>query len=129
MTDLELPPEEYVVVAGGILDALGLRPANDIDLVVSEALFEHLQGMGDWQEGRHPDLDIPMLTHGPVEAFLTWDEPDFRPNLPALKEREQVIEGIPYAGLRRVREWKVRKGRDKDKTDVALIDGYWDSQA
>jgi len=45
---LELPAVDYIVIGSGVLDALGLRPANDIDLVVSEPLFGRLRQRG-WE--------------------------------------------------------------------------------
>ncbi len=124
LTDLELPTEEYIVVGSGILNALNLRESNDIDLVVSEALFEHLSESGNWKRQTHNDLDIPIVERGPVEAFLTWDDPQYQPNLASLQQDQRVMDDVPYVSLARLRRWKERTGRPKDISDIALIDEY-----
>jgi hypothetical protein len=121
LTEVELPTEEYIVVGSGVLDALGLREANDIDIVVSQALYEHLEGLGDWK------VTERGLSHPPVEAFLSWDDAENTPNLTDLKADEQLIGDIPYVSLSRLRAWKERMGREKDTQDIALIDQYLDA--
>jgi len=39
---LALPQASFMVMGSGILDVLGIRKANDVDLVVSEEVFEQL---------------------------------------------------------------------------------------
>lgn len=39
---LDLSRGEYVVIGGGLLNALGVRPAKDVDLLVSQAVFDKL---------------------------------------------------------------------------------------
>jgi len=36
---LNLPLGEYVVIGGGILEALGIRNTNDVDIIVVPKLF------------------------------------------------------------------------------------------
>ena len=41
--ELNLPEGSYVVEGSGVLDVLGIREANDIDLVVSPEVYEKLK--------------------------------------------------------------------------------------
>lgn len=43
---LEIPKEDFVVLGSGILSALGIREAKDIDLLVKPELFEKLKKDG-----------------------------------------------------------------------------------
>lgn len=126
---LELPPSEYIVFAGGILDALDLRPANDIDIVVSESLFDTLRRSGEWREGINKGHRA--LYRDDIEIYLTWDRPegDFTPNLAELKADELVVDGIPFCSPQRVLDWKRRANRPKDQQDIMLLEKWLDSQA
>ena len=47
---LNLPVGHYVVVGSGVMDALGMRPAHDIDIAVTPELFKTLRTSGVWEE-------------------------------------------------------------------------------
>lgn len=116
---LNLPVTDYIVTCSGVLDALGLREASDIDLVVSEPLFEQLKSSG-WHEGISMLGDRELLNDG-VEAFLVWDNETPEPNLTELKATEMVIDGIPFVSPERVMHWKRHLNRPKDQRDVMLL--------
>jgi len=118
---LELQPEHYIVVGSGILDALGIRRAHDIDFVTTPETFERLRKMG-WTSISHPDRE--SLNKDDFEAYLGWDNPDEQPNFADLMMTKEVIGGYNFVPLARVVDWKRRHAREKDLKDLQLIDRY-----
>jgi len=47
---LNFPFGEYVIIGGGVLDALGIRATNDVDAAVTQKLFKELRATGEWEE-------------------------------------------------------------------------------
>ena len=109
---LNLPFGEYVIVGSGIMEALGMRKAGDIDISVTEELFEKLQHVADaWREER---IDIKRkLLDG--EYPVTTQE---------LIESSVVIEGIPFMNLEELIKFKQATAREKDFKDIELINSY-----
>ena len=116
---LNLPPTDYIITCSGVLDVLNLREASDIDLVVSEPLFERLKASG-WRETVSMLGDRALLSVG-VEAFLVWDNSTPVPNLAELKETEMVVDGVPFVAPERLIAWKRQLNRPKDQRDVELL--------
>lgn len=124
---LDLPLDQLVVIGGGVLDALNLRPAGDIDLVLAPELFAHLVTQPDWQVAVKHGLDTPQgeltITQGDTEAFLSWGS-EGRPNFATLYENGMIIDGVCFANPQVVIDWKRRRGSDKDMRDIALLEEY-----
>ncbi len=120
--ELNLSGGSYVVVGSGTLAALGIREAKDIDLVASREVYARLKQEG-WEEKFHDD-GSSFLEHDIYEASLTWDSKDNNPNLIDLLQDAHIVDGVPFVNVRRLMEWKKRKGREKDIVDMALIQRY-----
>lgn len=119
---LNLPKDSYVVFGSCPLSAVGIREANDIDLLVSKEVFTKLKRVG-WQELHKSSNDIP-LTHNVFEAHDNWDFGSYSPTLDQLLVNAMVIDGVTFASLEEVRKWKIASGRPKDIADIKLIDEY-----
>jgi hypothetical protein len=113
-----LAKDSYIVVGSGILDALGIRRANDIDIVTPPDVFEELRRQG-WEPTNHPDRE--SLNHGEFEAYLGWDNPGGQPNFDDLTASRTVIDGFNFVSLERVMKWKEEHARPKDLADIKLI--------
>ena len=121
---LELPLDKIIVIGSGVLDALGIRQADDIDLAVAPDLFASFANDPAWQESV-ADWGEFYYQKGDCEAWSGWTEPDSdHPIYEELLPDTFVMDGVRYMTLEYVRAWKLRKGREKDKADVALIDAY-----
>jgi hypothetical protein len=115
---LGLPLNEIVVIGSGLLDALELRNADDIDLAVSERLFNELARSGEYEQGeKHGER---YLLKGDTEIWASWGRDAPFESLKATAER---IDDVMFVNRTSLIEWKIHKGRVKDLQDVELLKG------
>jgi len=119
---LRFPKDSYIVFGSAPLAVVGVREANDIDLLVSEEVFNELSKAG-WKELEKSAKDIPLV-HDIFEAHKNWDFSSYNPTLHELLSRAIVIDEVPFASIEDVRKWKGASGRPKDLADIGLIDSY-----
>ncbi|MFZ1075727.1 MAG: hypothetical protein WAN50_05130 [Minisyncoccia bacterium] len=120
--ELDLPAGSFVVFGGSPLAVAGLREANDIDLLVTQEVYDDLKDKG-WQEIEKGPND-KALSHGVFEAHNNWDFSFYNPTLKDLLVNAVEIDGIQFASIDDVRKWKEASGRTKDIRDIELIDRY-----
>ena len=122
---LDLPRDQFMVLGSGILAALGIRDAGDIDLLITPDLFDQLRQSG-WKyevieiEGRPRE----KISKGIAEAFS-----DFWWNGGNLKTEDGIamaeqIDGISFLPLKVLLDVKKAMGREKDLRDIVLIEEY-----
>ena len=122
---LGLSANEFMVLGSGILGALGIRPINDVDLLVTSALFDQLKEKG-WKyeiieiEGRPRE----KISYGSVEAFrdFWWKGGSLEPETAIADAQE--INGVRFLPLTTLFEVKKAMAREKDLKDVILIEEY-----
>ncbi len=117
--DLGLPLDQLVVIGSGLLDVYGLRSADDIDLVVSESLYDSLKIRRDYQEStKH---DERCLTADKVEVWQTWGAGyEFK----VLLSNAVTIDGVSFISPDLLIVKKRELGRDKDLNDIKLLEQY-----
>lgn len=117
---INLPDGEYIVFGSCPMTVAGLRESSDVDVLISEVLYDRLLEAG-WepQEGKNGDKP---LEHGIFDAHTNWHIGDYNPTLKELLLTATVIDGVPFAHLFEVRNWKAALGRPKDLADIELID-------
>lgn len=121
---LNLPKGEYAVVGSGPLAIRNIRPAHDIDLIVTQNIYNNLKSMG-WKEENFPETKRPwVLFHGPFDVSTSWSVNDYKPSPEQLIKDADIIDDVPFARLEDVLQWKKTCGREKDLKDVALITKY-----
>lgn len=118
---LDLPADRCVVIGSGVLDALGLRSAVDIDLAVEQGLFNELRQSGDWQIGEKQDGVV--LTREDAEVWTGWGRDDGQ-SFEDLFKNGITVNGVRFAHPQTVLEWKRAKGRPKDLRDIELLEEY-----
>ena len=122
--NLNLPAGSFVVYGSGPLAILGIREANDIDLLAAEEVFEQLKRIG-WSELKKGHNDTPVV-YDVFEVHKNWNFSGYNPTLTHLLASAMVVEGVPIASLLEVKKWKLTSTRAKDMADVKLIDAYFD---
>lgn len=119
---LDLPRGSFIVFGSCPLAAVGLREANDIDMLVSPEQFTAFEKAG-WKLVNKGVDDNP-LAKGDFEVHQSWSFSSYNPTLEELLSRADYFDGIPFASLEDVRKWKAASGRPKDLADIQLIDDY-----
>ncbi len=119
---LNLPLGQYVVVASGAMEAVGIREAGDADIAVTPDLLSGMRKTGEWEE---------VVKYGKV--FLKKDGFDIIPELNWDKysttteeaiSSAMVIDGVAFMNLDELCKFKRALGREKDFADIVLIEEY-----
>jgi len=124
--NLDFPDGQYVVVGSGPMAAHGLKEIQDVDIVVTSELFEKCKQEG-WEQvsWTYPErLGQVYLKRGLVELYLDVSCGDFNPTLEELLQRTEYVEGIPFAALADILQFKKAYGRSKHLEDVLEIERY-----
>jgi hypothetical protein len=123
---LALPEASYMVMGSGILDALGIRRAHDVDLVVSAEIYAQLLASG-WTEKVSSD-GHHGIENGVIEAYDDWtDENETVKTVSELLVDAQWVNGIPFNSLAKLSMYKTRRGQEKDLVDLKLIQQFLDA--
>ncbi len=119
---LSPPPKEFIVIGGGVLEALSLRKTNDLDLVVSSKLYRHYQDK-KWKEYVQDD-GKKILSHNGYQIMTTYVGKSLRDLLP----HAQYIADVPFMSAEDLIACKKKMGRRKDLEDIKLLEHYLRSQ-
>ena len=114
--DLNLDPTQYVVVGGAVLDMLHLRDTHDVDIVVSNEIYEQFRAQKTWHEATWTS-GKRVLVRGQYTLMKTWMGWPLR----QLQRDAERIEQIPCVSTERLIDAKRRIGRRKDISDITLL--------
>lgn len=119
---LNFPLGEYVIVSSGSMAIRGIRECSDLDLLVSDSLFESLSK-------KYPVISGPIFSKiaiGNIECLNVKRNPaDLYPTERQIREAD-LIEGFPFQNLETCIYFKEKMGREKDVRDVSLIKKFLD---
>lgn len=119
---LDFPLGSYVVIGSGILAALGLREAKDLDIAVDSILLSELKKYREYKkEFRHNKL---FLVKDDVEIITQLDWEDYPTKISEAIESAYLIEGFPFLNIKETIKFKKALGREKDFKDIKLIENY-----
>jgi hypothetical protein len=122
---LNLPVGKYVVFGSAVMEIHGIRPAKDIDIAITEELYQELKRRGwkrKWNFKRL--LTCKALKLGGNEAFTNLYWKAYQIPTKDLIKNAEFFEGIPFMSLRDYLFYKTHLPRQKDKDDVVLIENY-----
>ena len=119
---LHFPSGKYVVVGSGILEALGIRTANDADIAVTPDLYQALRATGEWREEERYGKIFLGEDGVDINPQLSWS--DYPTSTEEAIASATIIDGVPFMNLNELKRFKVALGREKDKKDIALIENY-----
>ena len=133
--ELNFPLGEYVVV-GGAMEAHGIRDAKDLDIVVTENLFNTLVSAGwlicecgnciEYQANGSTKRMLKKLGVDILSEY-SWKN-TYRAVTKDLIANADIIDDIPYVQLEELVKWKKACAREKDLMDVELIENYLHSK-
>lgn len=116
--ELGLETDQYVVIAGSVLVAVGLLEWDeDIDMAVSPEVFERFKKEG-WKQDTWNDKQV--LKHDIYDIGVGSGEW----GLEELQADAMWIEGIPFMSLEKLMIRKKLQARPKDLRHVELIEAY-----
>ena len=115
---LRFPADQYAVFGSGPIAIRGLRESNDIDIIVKPALWNKLCRKYPVEKINHTEV----IKLEKIEIFKDW-KPWFE-DTNALIDEAEIINGVRFARLEKVLIWKRAMGREKDKADIKLMEGY-----
>ena len=127
---LGLPLEQIIVMGSGVLDQLGIRQADDVDVAANEALYAVLlAGRDGWIREEQWGETLFRNEQNTAELWSGWVAPGGRLSFDELMKHTTEYDGIRFVSLNFLREWKLWKGRPKDLRDVELIEQYQKEQS
>jgi len=128
---LNLPVGQYFITGGGPLGVFNLRAINDIDIVVSQELWDVLAQKFAVVEIKgvtkivFPGINVEATREG---SFLGEPIEEGRRVSDRLS-RAEIINGLPFESLDDSVFFKTRSGRPKDLSDIDLIMSYSSSNS
>lgn len=121
---LQLPASDFMIVSSGALAIRGIREARDLDVIVTQSLWDELAKrfpvvLVDGTERIEVDNEIEILN--PKDSAFGEKSPV---PLDVLFKEADVFEGIRFNNLAHLKIIKQAMGRDKDIRDIQLINNY-----
>lgn len=120
---LNLPVNGYAITGSGVLGIRNLRAMGDIDIIVSQQLWDVLAA--EYGIVVEDGVKKIVLLEGAVEAFSEGSFP--LEEGPSVAERiadAEIIEGLPFDRIEHVLYYKRKQGREKDLKDIVLIEQW-----
>ncbi len=120
---LNLPFGKYAVIGSGVMSAHNIRVHRDVDLLVTKDLYQELKKRGWKTKSIKPDFEV--LVFGDFEAspdMVTLE--NYKPDISRIIQKADVINDVSFSRLTDVIDFKRALGRDKDLTDISLIEEY-----
>jgi hypothetical protein len=118
---LNFPAGCYAVFGSGPMEAHGLRPARDVDIIVTTEFYLKCKKDSLWTPDQLRDHH-PVLKHGDVSLYDSWAPDSW--DIPQMIKEAELMQGIPFVRLETVLEWKKTRNSDKDKADIKLIEAF-----
>lgn len=114
---LKLPPQDYLVVGGAVMEVLNLRQSTSIDIVVSSDVYATYAAKSQWHEYSLAS-GKSVITNDNINLMHSW----FGRSLGVLKRRDTFTkEGVLFMGPKQLIAIKQHLGRRKDQADIALL--------
>jgi hypothetical protein len=115
---LNLPNDQFAIFGSGPLGIRGLRPIDDLDVVVTKNLWDRLCKKYPTEKagsGRRIRL-------GQIEIFFSWYPGKW--NIQKLIDEADNFDGIRFVKLEEVLHWKENSNWPIDKKDAEIIKKY-----
>jgi hypothetical protein len=120
MGKYELDPRDFVIFGSGPLLAHGLRTEiEDLDVVARGEVWDRVVEFGEAGAGEVNGARLAVFQDGLIQFSRGWISE--RWDADALIDRAEMIEGLPFAPLADVLDYKLELRRPKDRQDIALL--------
>lgn len=123
---LNFPSDHFMVVGSGIMAAKGIRDVHDLDIVVSQELFDTCKLAGwelkQWTRPGRPGKE--WLKKDNVDLMVEIQSKDEDYDLQKLREGGELVNGIWFLSIEQLIKFKRDYGRQKDFDDIVLMENY-----
>lgn len=119
--ELALPKGKYVLFGSAPLGIRNLRECGDIDIVVTQDIWDEYKARPEWQLGKTHHGN-PYLLNARIELLKDWKPGVW--DIKRLIEEAEIIDGLPFVTLEYVVKWKRLSGREKDMRDIAIVENF-----
>ena len=119
LKDLNIDKKEYVIFGSGPLAIRNLITNSDIDLLVSQNLWNKLSKKHKIEKNANGFEKIE-IKH--IEIYKDWTNTNYSEDK-IIKDSE-IINNLPFAKLKYVIKWKQNRNKEKDKKHLKLIKEY-----
>jgi hypothetical protein len=124
---LRLNSDNSIVISSGILQALGIRNSKDIDVVVSQEMFNYLKKSGNFKVIKSQGRET--LANNMFEIGTNWPVLGKSYKLEDLIKQSLIIEGVRYITIDFLYEVKKSQASKKNVSkknieDIKLIEKY-----
>ncbi|MBP6854995.1 MAG: hypothetical protein KBD26_01525 [Candidatus Pacebacteria bacterium] len=119
---LRLPIGGYVVIGSALMEELGIRKAVDIDISVTEELFNSLRSSNAWREETRYGKIFLKKDNVEINSELSWQE--YKTTTLDAIQSATFIDGVPYMNIEELKKFKKALGRKKDFKDIELLISY-----
>lgn len=117
--NLDLSDGEYAIFGSGPLAVRGLREAGDLDIVVTDSLYQKLKE-------KYPEKEKGTIKLGKIEIISPQNSIIENPQ--GIIKRAELIKGLRFVRLEDIIVWKKKMGREKDFKDIKLIEEYFKNE-
>lgn len=120
---LELPVENYAIIGSAPMYAHGLKKElHDIDVLARGKAWELAKKYHQNSQSYYGDNEVSVYL-GDIEIFDRWEPGDW--DTDKIIDGADIIEGLPFAKLIYVAQYKKMMSRDKDKRDLKALEDYF----
>jgi predicted nucleotidyltransferase len=125
LKNLNLKPDEYVIIGSGVLYALGIKDISkikDVDLLVTTEGWDKVKHLSKNTFDKEKNCDYIRLENDGIEIFYQHNPEEV--DLYNTIKNGLIIEGFNFASLETIKRWKLKRGLPKDLEHIKLIDEY-----
>jgi len=125
LKDLRLPPGEYAIFGSGPMGIRNLREMHDIDIIVTEKLFNEYADKAGWDvKNIYENNDCFKGLNNRAINIEIWKDWYTDWDVKKMIQEADIIDDMPFVKLDYLIKWKKFFARQKDVKDVELIEKF-----
>ena len=130
LKELNLPEGEFAIFGSGPACIRGLREIGDLDIIVTENLFNSLKNKSNinvlGKESSTSSFHLKHSEESNMGFYNPWKPGDWNVacDVNKLIQEADIIEGFPFVKLEEVLKYKKLLKREKDLVDIKLIEDF-----
>ena len=125
LQELNFPLGEYVLVGSGPLAARGLREANDLDIAVTDKLWQQLVNSGNYKtEEKYGRIFLVEHNSEDVDIIKQLNWKSYPTTVEEAIATADIIQGFPFLSIPETIKFKTALGREKDFRDIKMLEDY-----